>query len=95
MDINSFFKSPFGDITSIGKLVTLFLNVAFVLAGLLLLIFFIMGGIGMIAGAGSNEPQKVEAAKKAATSALIGFVIVFAAYWIVKLIGQITGLPLL
>lgn len=95
MDINSVFGSPFGQITSISKLVTLFLNISFVLAGIIILIFFLMGGIGMIAGAGSNDPQKLEAGKKAATSALIGFVIVFASYWIVKLISSLTGVPLI
>lgn len=95
MDINRAFGSPFGQITSIGKLVSVFLNASFVLAGIILLVFFIMGGIGMIAGAGSNDPQKLEQGKKAATSALIGFIIVFASYWIVKLIQQITGVSIL
>ena len=49
----------------------------------------------MIAGAGKSDPQSVEKGKKAATSALIGFVVVFSAYWIVKLIETITGLNLI
>jgi hypothetical protein len=95
MDINSYFKSPFSNVESVGDLVTLFVNISFVLAGVLLLIFFIMGGIGMIAGAGGNDPQKAAQAQKTATSALIGFIVVFASYWIVKLIGQIIGVAIL
>lgn len=91
MNINAMFKSPFGEITSVGKFVTLFLNISFVVAGLILLFFFILGGIGMISSAGQSDPQKAEQAKKTVTSALIGFIIVFASYWIVQLIGQITG----
>jgi len=37
----------------------------------------------------------VEMGKKTATSALIGFIVVFSAYWIVKLIETITGLKLI
>jgi len=93
MNINAMFKSPFGEIGKIGDLVSLFLNIAFVVSGLILLFFFIMGGIGMIASAGQSDPQKAEQAKKTVTSAIIGFVIVFASYWIVKLIGQLIGMP--
>jgi hypothetical protein len=90
-DINKYFGSKFTDVTSISGLVTTFLNIAFVLAGLIILFFFVMGGIGMISSAGNNNPQQMEQAKKTITSALIGFIVVFTAYWIVKLIGTITG----
>ena len=82
-----------GTLSGIGSLVSLFLNIAFILAGLILLFFFILGGIGMIGSAGEDNPQKAEQAKKTITSAIIGFVIVFAAYWIVKLIGGLVGIP--
>ena len=95
--INDFFQSPLGgtDLSSVGRLVSIFLNTAFVVAGVILLFFFIIGGIGMIGSAGQNDPQKLEAAKKTVTSALIGFIIVFASYWIVKLIGSLTGVQIL
>lgn len=79
----------FQSIGSVSSLVLLFLNIAFVISGLILLFFFIMGGIGMIGSAGKNDPQKAEQSKKTITSAVIGFVIVFTAYWIVKLIGML------
>lgn len=65
------------------------------LAGVAMLFLLIFGGIGIISGAGKNDPQKLEQGKKAATSALIGFIVVLSAYWIVKLIEQITGLVLI
>ncbi len=95
MDINSSFKSPFNNPGSVADLVTLFVNISFVVAGVLLLVFFVMGGIGMIASAGGNDPQKMAQAQKTATSALIGFIVVFASYWIVKLIGQIIGVDII
>lgn len=87
--------NTFKSLSGIGSLVSLFLNIAFVVSGLILLFFFIFGGIGMIASAGQSDPQKAEQAKKTVTSALIGFVIVFASYWIVQLIGTLTGVPIL
>lgn len=85
-------QSPFLGLNGVASLVTLFLNIVFVLSGLILLFFFIFGGIGMISSAGANDPQKSEQAKKTITSAVIGFVIVFVSYWIVKLIGQLLGM---
>ncbi len=79
---------PLGGISSI---VSLFINIAFILSGLILLFFFIIGGIGMM-GAGQGDPAKAEQSKKTITSAIIGFVIVFTSYWIVKLISQLIGL---
>ena len=84
--------SKFLDLSSISGIVSLFLNAAFVLSGLILLFFFIMGGIGMIGSAGQSDPQKAEQAKKTITSALIGFVVVFTSYWIVKLVGNLLGI---
>jgi len=76
----------------VSSVVSLFLKGAFVLAGIVILFFFIIAGIGMIAGAGQDDPQKAEAAKKTMTSAVIGFVVVFTSYWIVKLIGKLIGM---
>ena len=83
-----------GSLAGVGSLVSLLVQGSMVLAGIILLFYFVIGGFGMIAGAGSNDPQKLEAGKKAATSALIGFIVVFAAYWIVRLIEYITKIPI-
>jgi hypothetical protein len=88
-------NSSFQDLGSVGSLVSLFLKISFVLAGLILLFYFILGGIGMIGSAGKNDPKAAEQAKQTITSAVIGFVVVFTAYWIVKLIGQLIGMPYL
>jgi len=91
--INQFFGSPFGQIGDVGDLVSLFIKISFVLAGIIILFFFILAGINMISSAGQSDPQKAEAAKKTMTSAVIGFVVVFTSYWIVKLVGQLIGIP--
>lgn len=82
-------------ITGVGPLVSRIIQLSFAVAGIILIILFLVGGIGIIASAGSDNPQGVEKGKAAVTSALIGFVVVFIAYWIVQLIGIITGTTLL
>lgn len=93
MDINNYFNSPFSSLSNVGGLVTLFLHIVFVIAGLILLFYFILGGWGMISSAGKNDPKQMEQAKQTLTSAIIGFVVVITAYWIVKLIGTILNIP--
>jgi len=54
-----------------------------------------LGGIGMIAGAGNSNPEQAGKGRQAATSAVVGFIIVFAAYWIMQLIEILTGFSIL
>ena len=82
-------------IDSISRYVASFITGAISVAGIILLFMLIGGGIAMIGGAGKNDPKSMEQGKKAATSALVGFVVVFFAYWIVRLIEAITGLELI
>lgn len=95
VNIGSTFNSPFGQEKGIGSLVSVIISNALVIAGIILVFFFIFGGISMIAGAGQDNPEKAAKGKQAATSALLGFIIIFAAYWIIRIIESITGLNIL
>ena len=81
------------NLQGIGYLVTLFLRGAFMLASLILLYYFILGGIGMMSSAGKSDPKAAEQAKATLTTALIGFIVVLMAYSIVKLVGTLLGIP--
>lgn len=98
-NIGEMFFGPGGNaltkLEGVGGLVSLLVRIAFIVAGVSLLLFFILGGVGMITGAGSDDPEKLEKSKKTATLALIGFLVVFASYWVVQLIELITGIPIL
>lgn len=96
VDIGSWFKSPFGGTATsqgktLGDLVSLIVRIGFVVSGLLILFFIVFAGFNIIAGAGSNNPEAAKKGQQAASAALIGFVVVFAAYWIVRLIEVISG----
>lgn len=93
VDIGDIFKSPFGQPKTIGDFVGLILNSAFVLAGIFVLILFLVGGFSLIQGAGNGNPEAAEKGKKAITSAVTGFIIIFAAYWIIRIIEKISGSP--
>lgn len=66
------------------------LKFVFPLAAILLLIYLISGGLQMMTSRG--DPKAMQGAQGKITSALIGFIIVILAYYIVKLINQIFGI---
>lgn len=78
----------------VGTLTSIIISNVIVIAGIIVLFLFIAGGIGMIAGSGKDNPEKTEKSKKMITSAVIGFILIFAAYWIVQIIGKITGIEI-
>lgn len=75
---------------SIGQIVTAILPYIFFVAGVALLLFFIFAGYRMMFSGG--DPKAMADAKSKMTYAVIGFVIVFMAYWIAGFIGQFLGL---
>ena len=81
--------------SSAGPLVSSLLKNSLTLAGIIFLVLILVGGVAMIAGAGSGDSKKAEQSKKTLTSAIIGFVIVFTSYFIIHLIGYITGVVIL
>jgi hypothetical protein len=71
-----------------GILSVIFKNV-FVIVGIILFIFIIVGGLGMIINAGNTEKQKQSS--KTLGSAVTGFIIIMTAYWLIKIIEILTG----
>jgi len=65
------------------------INIIFFVAGATFLFYLITSGLSMMTSRG--DPKALEAAKGRATSALVGFVIVFTAFWIAQIIGSLLG----
>ena len=93
LDIGKTFNSPFGQEKTIGDLVSILMRGSLAVAGVIILFFLVFGGISMIAGAGSDNPDQAAKGKQALTAAAIGFVVVFVAYWIIRIIEVIAGTP--
>ena len=82
------------DVATISSLEPLFKNVAVAvgsLAAVALFIMLIVGGFKLLFSGG--DAKQLEAAKGTLTAALIGIVVVAAAYLIIKLIGEFAGVP--
>ena len=69
------------------------LSYVFVLAGLILFGFLIIGGFGLLTSAG--DPEKVKKAQGQITSAVVGFLIIFVSYWLIQILEAVFGLTIL
>lgn len=61
-----------------------------VFAGVGLLLMILSAGFALLTSGG--DPKRLETGKQRLTYAVIGFIVVFAAYWIVQLVARIFGL---
>lgn len=75
---------------TIGDVISRALLFIFPIAGLILLLYLIYGGYQFMLSQG--DPKALQQAKGIITMALAGFGIIFAAYWIVQLVGTILGI---
>ncbi|MEA3354934.1 MAG: hypothetical protein U9Q63_00400 [Patescibacteria group bacterium] len=76
-----------------GDLLTLVVKNIYVIAGIILFFFIIAGGLSIILNAGN--PEKTKQGGKTIGSAIAGFVILFASYWIIRIIEALTGIQIL
>lgn len=81
--------------SSPGALISILLKNVYVIAGVSLLVLLIFGGISVIMNAGSGDAKKAAQGQKAITNAIVGFLIVFASFWIIQIIQYITGVEIL
>lgn len=81
-----------GGYSSIGAFISSLLPNAFVVAGLILFFLILFAGFTMIMAGGDSE--KLSQGKKTLTAALAGFALIFASYWIIKIIEVITGIKI-
>jgi hypothetical protein len=82
--------SSIGSDLTIGGILSAAVPLIFAFAGLGLLLMLISAGYTFLTSAG--DAKKMEQGKQQMTNAIVGFIIVFAAYWIVQLVGTIFGL---
>ena len=78
---------------TIGGFISSILPNVYIGAGLILLFLLLFGGLTTIIN--SDNPEAQDKGKQAITSALIGFLIIFASYWIIQIIQVLTGIKIL
>lgn len=80
------------DVATFSSLETLFVNIVqavVALAGVALFIMVLVAGFGFLFSAG--DPKKLEAARGTLTNAIIGLIVIVAAYVILRIIQVFTG----
>lgn len=76
--------------TDLASVVNRAMPILMSVAGIALLLYLIWGGFDYLTAMG--DPKKAEKGKTRITQAVIGFFIIFAAYWIVQLVAFVFGL---
>lgn len=84
-----------GNYPNVASLVTIILKNSLTVAGVILVGLLVFGGVSYIAAAGEADQKKLAAAQDTLTSALIGFLVVFASYFIIQIVQVITGLTII
>jgi len=74
---------------SVGGIVGSLLPYIYVVAGLILLVILIIGGIGLMTSAGNPDSSKAAMGK--IKGGLIGFLIIFISYFIAKIVEVALG----
>lgn len=72
-------------------LINLIVRNLFVLAGIILFLMIIYSGYQFISGGAKGHEQ----AKNTMTTAISGFIVMFAAYWILQIVKVVTGADIL
>jgi len=83
---------PTGALTNLNTILTAAIQLIIIVAGLIAFVFLLLGGIKWISSGG--DKGQVEAARNQIIQALIGLVVVFAAWGIIVLVEGITGIGL-
>lgn len=78
------------NLNTLGGTISAIIPYLFGIAGFLLLLYLIFGGFSYMMSAG--DPKAAESAKQKITNAVIGFVIIFVAYWLVQILGVVLGI---
>lgn len=79
-----------GKFTNIGSILNEAVPFIFAFAGIGLLLMLLAAGFNFLTSAG--DPKKLETGKQRLTNALVGFLVIFVAYWAVQMAGVIFGI---
>lgn len=79
---------------TLGGFISAVLPTVFVISGIILFVLIVVGGLMMVVNAGSGDAKKTEQGKSALTAGIMGMLVIFCAWWIIKIVEYITGTPI-
>lgn len=80
------------DLTTPGGIISRVLFFAFPIAGLILFVMIFWGGFDILSGAASKK--SMDAGRQRITAAVIGFLLLFISFWLVRLIEMVFGVKI-
>ncbi|MCX7928760.1 MAG: hypothetical protein N2558_03710 [Patescibacteria group bacterium] len=86
---------PTEQVTGLGSMVSVFVSNSIILAGLIFMFMTIYAGFQIIMAAGDSNERGMEKAKQTLTTSFIGFCLVFGAFFIIRIVEQVTGIIIL
>lgn len=84
------FKFSIWNNGGVGQIITAVLPYIFYAAGIALLVYLVSGGLQLMLSRG--DPKAVQTAQGKITTSIIGFVIIFTAYWLTQILGDMLGI---
>jgi hypothetical protein len=81
------------NLTSLGDVVSRGLQFLLPLSGIILFVIIIMSGFQLLTSAG--DPKKMEQAKQRLTWGVVGFVVIFVSFWLMRLLEFLLGIKVL
>lgn len=85
--------NPVAKFSNIGTILNQVLPTIMVVASLIALALLIFGALSYVTSSG--EQEKVQKARKTITYSILGLVLIFLSYLMVRIVSFITGIPLL
>ncbi len=85
---------PCADFKTPASLLNAFVPKIMVLAGVIFFILLIVSGFQIIMHAGSGDAKQMSKWKDTLKAAVIGFLIIISAYWIMQIIQNVTGVKI-
>lgn len=83
---------PAKNFKDIGSLVNVIVPNFMIFAGIVCFLIVLIAGFKMIQSAGGGDPHETEQSQKAFGAAIAGFLLIFAAYWIVQILKFVMGI---
>lgn len=81
------------DFKTLGEVFTRLIQYMLPLGGLILFAMIIISGFQMLTSAGN--PKSIDSAKQRLTWSIVGFLIIFVAFWIMRILEFLLGIQIL
>ena len=79
---------------SLGNFISCVLPNIYVFSGVILFFLLIFGGLSFIVSAGKGDQEGAKKGQQTITAALLGFLLIFASWWILEIIKIVTGIDI-